>query len=135
MSYQGYLFKVGNFTIPLSMMSHESYKVTKNDQDVDSYRDANGELHRNALTHYSVKVEWEIPPMKKDAEIEQFFNNLYNQFSDVTEKCATCTAYVPELRGYHTGKMYLNSSVEFPIYRATSQFVQYQAIRLAFIEY
>ena len=142
MAYSGYLFKVGNFTIPLSMMSHESYKVTKNDQDVDSYLDGNGKVHRNSLTHYRVKVEFEIPPMKKDNEIEIFFNRLYAQFNDTsdenanaTEKSATCIAYVPELRGYHTGKMYLNSSVEFPIYRATSEFVQYQAIRLAFIEY
>lgn len=142
MAYSGYLFKVGNFTIPLSMMSHESYKVTKNDQDNDSYRDGNGVLHRNALTHYSVKVEFEIPPMKKNVEIESFFNSLYAQFgnsqdsnANATEKSATCIAYVPELRGYHTGKMYLNSSVEFPIYRATSEFIQYQAIRLAFIEY
>lgn len=135
MSYQGYLFKVGSYTVPLSMMFHESYKVTKNDQDVDSYRDANGILHRNALSHYSVKVEWEIPPMKKNDEIEAFFNALYSQFDNLIEKSAQCTAYVPELQGYHTGRMYLNSSVEFPIYRATSQFIQYQAIRLAFIEY
>jgi len=138
MAYSGYLFKVGTYTIPLSMMFHESYKVTKNDQDVDSYRDANGVLHRNALQHYSVKVEWEIPPMKKSPEIENFFANLYAQFQAAgfeTEKAAQCTAYVPELGTYHTGKMYLNSSVEMPIYRATSQYIQYQAIRLAFIEY
>lgn len=135
MAYAGYLFKVGNFTIPFNMMFIESYKATKNDQDVDSYRDLNGVLHRNALSHWAFKCEWTIPPMKKSPEIENFFASIYAQFTNTTEKCATCTAYVPELGDYHTGKMYLNSSVEFPIYRATPQFVQYKEIRVAFIEY
>ena len=133
--YAGYLFKVGNFTIPFNMIFFESYKASKNEQDLDSYVDANGNLQRNALGHWRFKCEWTIPPMKKNPEVENFFASMYAQFTDTTEKCATCTAYVPELGDYHTGKMYLNSSVEFPIYRATSQFVQYQAIRVAFVEY
>ena len=133
--YAGYLFKVGNFTIPFNMMFTESYKCSKNEQDMDSYVDADGNLQRNALGHWRFKCEWTIPPMKKNPEIENFFASIYAQFTNSTEKCATCTAYVPELGDYHTGKMYLNSSVEFEIYRATAQYVQYKAIRVAFVEY
>lgn len=143
MAYQGYLFKVGNFTIPFNMMFTESFKASKNDQDIDSYVDADGNLQRNALSHWRFKCEWTIPPMKKSPELENFFQQLYNQFRDTSdpnaneiEKSATCTAYVTELGGeYHTGKMYLNSSVDIEIYRATPEYVQYKAVRIAFVEY
>ena len=134
MAYAGYLFKIGTFTVPFNMIFTESYKVTKNDQDVDSYRDANGKLHRNALSNWAFKCEWEIPPMKKHDEIETFFNNIYSQLS-LPEKKGTGSFYVPELRGYFQGDVYLNSSVEFPMYRATPQFIQYGKIRVAFIGY
>lgn len=138
MAYNGYLFKVGNFTIPFNMIFTESYKAVKNDQDVDSYRDTDGVLHRNALSHWSFKCEWTIPPMKKNPDIESFFGQLYAEFRAAgfeTEKAAQCTAYCPETGEYHTGKMYLNSSVDFPMYRATPEYVQYKEIRVAFIEY
>ena len=135
MAYAGYLFKVGSYTIPFNMMFTESYTAIKNEQDIDSYVDADGNLQRNALSHWRFKCSWTIPPMKKSPEIENFFANIYAQFSNATEKCATCTAYVPELGDYHEGKMYLKSSVEFPIYRATPNYVQYKEIQVAFIEY
>lgn len=138
MAYAGYLFKIGTFKVPFNMIFTESYKATKNDQDVDSYRDANGKLHRNALNHWVFKCEWEIPPMKKHTEIEPFFQQIYAQFQssgNVVEKSVECEAYVPETGEYHTGTMYLNSSVEFPMYRATPDYVQYGKIRVAFIEY
>jgi len=133
--YAGYLFKIGTYTVPFNMMFTESYTATKNEQDMDSYVDANGNLQRNALEHWRFKCEWTIPPMKKSPEVENFFQAIYAQFTNRVEKCATCTAYVPELGDYHEGKMYLNSSVEFPIYRATPEYVQYKEIRVAFVEY
>lgn len=135
MAYAGYLFKIGTFTVPFNMIFTESYKATKNDQDVDSYRDANGILHRNALSNWAYKCEWEIPPMKTHTEIESFFDSIYGQFTNSVEKKGVGSFYVPELRGYYTGDVYLNSSVEFPMYRATSQFIQYGKIRVAFIGY
>lgn len=142
MAYAGYLFKIGNFTVPFNMMFTESYTASKNDQDMDSYVDADGNLQRNALSHWRYKCEWTIPPMKKSPEIENFFATIYAQFNNssdpnanATEKACTCKGYVPELGDYVEGKMYLNSSVEFPIYRATPQYVQYKEIRVAFVQY
>ena len=135
MAYAGYLFKIGTFQVPFNMIFTESYKVTKNDQDVDSYRDANGKLHRNALSNWAYKCEWEIPPMKTHTEIESFFDSIYGQFTNSVEKKGVGSFYVPELRGYFQGDVYLNSSVEFPMYRATPQFIQYGKIRVAFIGY
>lgn len=140
--YAGYLVKInGNgttisdFIVPFNMMFIESFKCSKNEQDMDSYVDADGNLQRNALSHWRYKCEWTIPPMKKNPDVENFFKAIRDRFINETEKSVNITAYVPELGDYHTGKMYLNSSVEFEIYRATPQFVQYKAIRVAFIEY
>ena len=60
MGYNGYLVRVGEYTIPLGMIKANSYKITKNSQDLDSYRDANGVLHRNALDRKPDKIEFEI---------------------------------------------------------------------------
>lgn len=62
MAYSGYLIKVGNYTIPLSIIRAETYSPYKSVTDLDSYVDANGYLHRNALEHIANKVEFETVP-------------------------------------------------------------------------
>lgn len=141
MAYSGYLAKVlgangqSDFTIPFSMIFTESYTASKNDQDIDSYVDANGNLQRNALEHWRAKVEWTIPPMKKSPEIENFFAALKARYINEVEKSLNMTVYMPEIGDYHTGKFYLKSSVEFPMYRATQNYIQYKAIEVSFVEY
>ena len=50
MAFQGYLIKVGNYPIPLTYMKLESYKSAPDQrQDLDSFRDADGYLHRTVL--------------------------------------------------------------------------------------
>lgn len=56
MAYAGFLIRVGSYKIPHSWIRAETYTVTKTGQDLDSYRDANGLLHRNALTHWVAKI-------------------------------------------------------------------------------
>ena len=50
-----------NWDIPLSYMRAETFNVVLNGQDLDSYRDSNGILHRNALKNCAPKIEFEIP--------------------------------------------------------------------------
>lgn len=139
--YAGYLVKVNaangqaDYTIPFSMIFTESYTVSKNDQDIDSYVDADGNLQRNALAHWRGKVEWTIPPMRKNPSVENFFAALKARYISEVEKSLNLTVYVPEIGDYHTGKFYLKSSVEFPIYRATASGIQYKAIEVSFVEY
>lgn len=56
MAYAGYLIRVGNYTIPKKYMRAEKYDVVLHGQDLDSYRDANGQLQRTALQHTVVDV-------------------------------------------------------------------------------
>ena len=49
MAYSGFLFKVGNYVISgKEFISADGISITRNVQDVDSYRDADGILHREA---------------------------------------------------------------------------------------
>ena len=81
MAYAGYLIKVGNYTIPLSLIRAETYTVFKSVTDLDSYVDANGELHRNALEHIANKVEFETIPLLTDTQFGSLMANLYAQMS------------------------------------------------------
>ena len=47
----------------MSLMKADSYSPYKSVTDLDSYVDANGELHRNALDHFGYKCEFETVPM------------------------------------------------------------------------
>ena len=71
MAYQGYLLKIGSYTVPHSWIKAGSYSCTLHGQDLDSYRDANGELQRTALKHTVIGVQFETPPLKTMSEFEK----------------------------------------------------------------
>ena len=77
MSYNGFLIKVGDYEISMKrFIAAESYQVTRNVQDLDSYRDADGVLHRNALQHAPIKVEFNTPALLTNTDIAEFMGNL-----------------------------------------------------------
>ena len=50
--------------IPNKYISLTSYVSTPNQrQDLDSYQDNLGKLHRNTLDHTRSKLEWNTPPL------------------------------------------------------------------------
>ena len=51
MAYSGFLIKVGNYTVPFRYIEAKKYKCGIKGQDLNSYRDANGVLHREALSN------------------------------------------------------------------------------------
>ena len=52
MAYSGYLFKFGNYTFPNKYILWDTFETNPNQrQDLDSYTDANGLTHRNAISH------------------------------------------------------------------------------------
>lgn len=134
MAYSGFLIKVGDYTIPHSWIRAETYSITKNEQDVDSYRDANGVLHREALEHWAAKAEFETPPLKTNTEVAQFMSSISSQYINATEKKAIVTLYIPELDEYVTQEMYV-PSIQFPLYSADQNVVKYNQFRVAFIGY
>ena len=134
MAYAGYLIKVGTYTIPLSIIRAETYSPYKSVTDLDSYVDANGELHRNALDHIAYKIEFETIPLLTDVQFGDLMSNLYAQMSNQLERKASVTAYIPEINDYITQDMYM-PDIKPVLYYADGEKIQYNQIRLAFIGY
>lgn len=133
-AYAGFLIQVGSYKIPYSWIRAETYSVTKSGQDLDSYRDANGILHRNTLSHWVAKVEFETPGLKNNTEVAAFMNCISANYTNATEKKANVTVYIPELDGYITQEMYI-PDIQFTIYSANNTEVKYNQFRVAFIGY
>ena len=70
MAYKGYLLKIGDWEFPLKYIRAETYVALRSGQDLDSYRDADGNLHRTALDNFLYKIEFETPPMMTDVDYE-----------------------------------------------------------------
>lgn len=135
MSYNGYLIKVGTYEISMKrFIAAESYQVTRNVQDLDSYRDANGVLHRNALEHAPIKVEFTTPAMLTNTEVAELMGAIRNQSTNTVERKYNVSVYVPELDDYVTQDMYMPDP-QFQIYGSYDNKLTYKATRIAFIGY
>lgn len=134
MAYAGYLIKVGTYTIPLSIMRAETYTVFMSITDLDSYVDANGFLHRNALDHIANKVEFETIPLMDNTQFSSLMANLYAQMTETKERKASVTCYIPEIDDYVTQDMYM-PDIKPTLYYADDSKIQYNQVRLAFIGY
>lgn len=136
MAYAGYLIKLGNYPIPMAWMKLDSYKVIKYVQDVDSYRDANGILHRTALSATVGKVEFETKNMMTDKEFASLMGNIQAQLvSELTnQKAYLASIYIPEDDAYITQYVYLGD-VQPQIYRGTTSKLYYNSTRLSFTGY
>ena len=134
MAYEGYLIKVGDYKIPHSWIKADAYSVVLSNQDLDSYRDCDGKLHRTALKHKIAKVEFETPSQKTDKEMSEFLENIWNNRINETEDNVLVTAYIPKYNNYQTQEMYV-PDIPFSIYYADDKEIKYNSIRMAFIEY
>jgi hypothetical protein len=135
MAYQGYLIKVGDYTIRTDKyIKASSYIVTANGQDLNSTRDEDGYLHRTALEHVPIKVEFETPPMLTNKEFADLMSNIRKRYTNATEKKCSITAYVPEYDDYITQDVYV-PDISPTIYGNYGGVIHYESIRIAFIGY
>ena len=138
MAYEGFLIKVGpsgnQYEIPLSIIRAETYTVFKSVTDLDSYVDADGILHRNALSHIANKVEFETVPLLTNTQFSDLMANLYNRMINALERKISVTLYIPETDNYVTQDMYM-PDIKPALYYADETMIQYNQIRLAFIGY
>ena len=135
MAYSGYLIKVGNYTIPTNkFIKADSYSALYSTTDFDSYRDANGVLHREALPHKLLKIEFETPAMLTNVEMGTLLANIRSNYTNATEKRCNVTAYVPELDDYVTADCYI-PDINFSIYGNYGGVIHYNSIRFAFVQY
>ena len=132
MAYSGWLLKIGDYTVPNSIMKAESYSPYVNMQDLDPWTDTNGFAHRNAVNLKALKVEFETKAALTDKEFEAFITNIKNQFIKKDGRECYITASIPEQCGYVTQYGYM-ADFQPTIYSTSDGVVRYNPIRLAFI--
>lgn len=135
MAYNGYLIKVGNYIIPaMEFIEANTYKITKSIQDLDSYRDANGVLHRSALEHVIYKVEFNTQPNLSNVQMGKLFDSIAQNYTVPAERKAAVTLYIPEENKYIIQDMYMPDP-QITIRDITGNTITYDSVRLAFIGY
>lgn len=132
MAYAGYLLKIGDFTIPTSIIKADSYYAYVNMQDYEPWTDAKGYLHRDVVDLKALKVEFETKAMLTNTEFASLMSSIKAQFTKATARECNITAYIPELDDYVTQKGYM-ADFKPQIYFADQNKIQYDAIRFAFI--
>ncbi len=132
MAYAGYLLKIGNFTIPTSIIKADSYYAYVNMQDYEPWTDAKGYLHRDVVDLKALKVEFETKAMLTNTEFASFMSSIKAQFTKATARECNITAYIPELDDYVTQKGYM-ADFKPQIYFADANKIQYDPVRFAFI--
>lgn len=133
MAYKGYLIKVGNYEIPMNRyIKADSYSAYRTVLDLDAERLADGHLNRNVLDYVPNKVEFETPAMLDNNQFADLMKNIRNNYTDVRERKANVTLYIPEIDDYVTQEMYM-PDVKPTIYGSYGGKLHYNAIRIAFI--
>jgi hypothetical protein len=132
MAYAGYLLKIGNFTIPTSIIKADSYYAYVNMQDYEPWTDAKGYLHRDVVDLKALKVEFETKAMLTNTEFASLMSSIKAQFTKATARECNITAYIPELDDYVTQKGYM-ADFKPQIYFADANKIQYDPVRFAFI--
>lgn len=127
MSYQGYLLRVDGIIFPNSLIAFGTFSITPNQrQDLDSYRDSTGYLHRNILPHMPSKIEFTTKVLH-DADRVVLENILKNRDEFTLEYWDT---------EYKTGIFY-SPDIKYEIYDIdkVSGDIRYKPVRIAMIEY
>ena len=133
MGYAGYLIKVGGYTVPLSFIHADTYKCVRTVIDLDAYRDANGNLHRNALQHVPYKIEFNLKPMYQ-YQMREVLDSIRGNFSNALERKANVEFYDFETDSYISQEMYM-PDINFQIYGIFNDLIQYTATTVKFIGY
>lgn len=120
-------------TIPLDCIAFESYKCTRNMLDLDSYRSETGVLLRNALSHRATKIEFNTPIISASTWMT-IRNIITDGYTDSTARELYLKYYNPETDTYSTGRFY-RPDIEFNVRHIDGNKIQYNQIRIAFIEY
>lgn len=136
MAFNGSLLKFSGDNFPLKYVFKESYKVTPNRrQDLDPYRDGNGLLHRNTLSHTATTIQFQTKPMWND-QFEQMMNFIRSHYTNTQEKKLQITYYSPDINSYKTGNFYV-PDVEYvmDLVDTVKNRILYLSTTLEFIEY
>lgn len=133
MAYNGFLLKIGDYTLPANLINAQSYFAYVNTQTIDPYTDNNGRLHMNFLPVAPLKVEFSTPALLTNERFAKLMSSIKSQTIDNTVKRKFyCTAYIPELDAYVTELSYL-ADVKPNFYSIAGGIIRYNPISFQII--
>lgn len=137
MAYRGYLFQFGSYMFPNKYIKFDTYDIAPDQrQDLDSFTDANGLTHRNALEHTKTNITFTTLRMPGNVMAE-ILSNLQKNYINQNETDASCTYFNPRTGDYKTGHFYLDPSVQFRIKKVdeAGRKIDYGETQWIFVEY
>ena len=136
MAFNGYLISVGQYSIELEhFIVAQSYHVSKKVIDLNSYRDGDGILRRNALDHIPYSISFDIKRCN-NTELQKFLNMIRSNFISTKERKLMLNFYNPENDDYISQEVYMPDP-DFVIERIEPENNQiyYKTIQIKFIGY
>lgn len=142
MAFSGYLVKIKGLTqgqsdyiFPNEYILIGTYKPVRGIQDKDSYRDGDGVLHRNALSHDVNKMEFQTRSMT-NTEYDSIMDNIRARYTNAAERKVVADIYLTETGGY-TGfvEMYMPDPDISIMKIIDNHTLKYSAARFALIGY
>ena len=135
MAFEGYLMKSFGTIFPHKYIQISTYQTTPSQrQDLDSYQDSKGNLHRTVVPHDRSKIVFKTMDDLKLAEkqeIQAFFNGA---MTNARERKITLTYWNDEDNIYKTGSFYI-PDVTYPIKRIMGNDIVYDSVEYHLIEY
>lgn len=135
MAFEGYLMKAGAATFPHKYIQASSYQATPSQrQDLDSYQDSQGNLHRTVVPHDRTKIIFKTMDnlsFAEKQEIQAFFNAA---MTNARERKVSLTYWNDESNAYATGSFYI-PDVTYPIKRIEADNIVYDSVEYHLIEY
>ena len=135
MAFEGYLMKAGAATFPHKYIQISTYQTTPSQrQDLDSYQDSQGNLHRTVLPHDRSKIIFKTMDnlnFTEKQEIQAFFNAA---MTNTRERKVSLTYWNDESNAYATGSFYI-PDVTYPIKRIEADNIVYDSVEYHLIEY
>lgn len=128
------LFKFGNFEF-LEYILLDSYSIIPNARlDADTFSDANGVLHRDALEHTKTKITFYLIELSQ-SEMKNIMYGLTSNYIDFKQRNSNCTYFDTETFTEKTGHFYLESNMEMKIKEIRNGEFIFSQTKLTFVEY
>lgn len=129
------LFQFGSLVFD-KYIKYDGYDQTPNvRQDLDSYRDADGVLQRNALKHTATGIEFDTHVMWFE-EYKKMISDMTASYINFNERDAMCSYYDFESLKMKTGHFYLDSNWKVHMmWRPKEERFLVGEIHFSFVEY
>ena len=129
------LFKFGNLVFD-KYIKYDGFDPTPNArQDLDSYRDMDGMLQRNALKVTASTIEFDTHVMWFE-EYKQMISAMTSSYINYNERDAICEYYDFENLKMTTGHFYLDSNWKLHLkWRPEDEKLMVDEIHFKFVEY